>query len=117
MTPPLFGEPKVAMCPSCEVPLVATFAFDGKEFICLRCGALYEWLEPTPADSTPELLAQMHELEEEWVPIGSALLSGGVMRVGCETCSREHQPHILHATPEEIAAHEAATERVKALSA
>jgi hypothetical protein len=45
-----------AGCPrGCDTPLVMTMAFRGKEFYCLDCGRLYEFLEPRRLDTTPEV--------------------------------------------------------------
>jgi hypothetical protein len=106
---------KVAMCRDCNEPLVSTFSFSHKEFICVKCGRLFEWLEPMATERTDELDARLAELEAEWRPIGDALLSGGVMLSDCATCTRMREPHLTHATDEERAAHEAALEHVKQL--
>lgn len=47
------------MCPDCHVPLVMTFLVPKQEFYCLDCGAWSAFLDPEPADETPELLADM----------------------------------------------------------
>lgn len=104
------------MC-RCGEPLVSTFAFSKKEFICVRCGSLYELLQPQGADETPELLARMEELRAEWEPIGAALLGGGLMLTSCAECSRTGEPHLDHATAAEVAAHEAALARVREIQA
>jgi hypothetical protein len=71
----------VAMCPRCDdEPLVMTFAFSGHEFICLRCGGLYGFLDPRSGEETPERLEKMEARKAEWLPIGRDLLSGGGIR-------------------------------------
>lgn len=108
---------KIAMCPTCKVPLVCTILFSGAEFYCLDCGRTFGWFDPTPTDITPELFAECGRRVEEWEPYAKALLTGGVMKRGCEKCSHG-QSHIDHATPEELEAHAKALvwlkERVKA---
>ena len=59
-------EPPIATCPSCSEPLIGTFKFPGKEFICVACRRLWGFVEPTPAESTPELLARLKELKTQW---------------------------------------------------
>lgn len=107
----------IATCPHCGVdePLVMTFAFSGAEFICLGCGGTFGFLDPVGAVETPELLARMEERKAEWQPIGEALLSGGGMKMDCATCRTGHEPHIAHATKVDLAAHEEALAKVKAL--
>ena len=104
----------VALCPSCKDVLVATLAWRGKEFVCLSCGSLWEYLEPVAGDETPERLARMEEAKAEWIQLSDGLISGGAMlefcRIAGGACSRE--PHIAHATPDEFAAHEAAQARI-----
>ena len=61
------GKPApMATCPSCKEPLVMTFKFPGKEFICVKCRKLWGFLDPTPAEATPELIARHDELEVRW---------------------------------------------------
>ena len=52
------GEgPRVAMCPACpDEVLVATFRWPGAEFYCLACDGRYDFVDPRPAEETPELL-------------------------------------------------------------
>lgn len=53
------GPPKVAMCPACpDEVLVSTFRWSGAEFYCLTCRGHFGWLDPRPADDTPELTAR-----------------------------------------------------------
>ena len=59
-------EPPIATCPSCSEPLIGTFKFPGKEFICVVCRRLWGFVEPTPAETTPELLARLEELRKQW---------------------------------------------------
>ncbi len=107
---------KVAMCRSCESePLVSTFDFYKKEFICLGCGGLYEWLQPRGADETPELLALMEAREAEWETISRGFLPIGAQLEDCAACRTSGDySHLDHATDEERAEHENASERIKA---
>lgn len=99
---------RVAMCRECDEPLVCTFAFTAKEFVCVKCGRLYDWLEPDAADETPELLARVAEVKAEWQPIGEALIGNGVKLRDCEMCSNGGGQHRDHATTEELVAHDEA---------
>lgn len=101
----------VAMCRDCkDEPLVCTFAFYKKEFICLGCGTLYEWLEPKGAPDTKELTAKAKAREEEWEEnAGKHLLTVGAKHTDCEKCKTSTDySHKDHATEEEIAADEKA---------
>lgn len=97
------GSEQIAMC-VCGAPLVSTFAFQGYEFYCLECGRQYEWLEPRAQPATPELEARHDALRAEWREHAARklLIDGGYHR-DCERCNRG-EPHIAHATAEEIAA-------------
>jgi hypothetical protein len=58
--------PPVAMCTACpNEPLVFTFERAGYEFTCLGCGGWFGFLDPRPAEATPELdaLAEVRKLE------------------------------------------------------
>lgn len=105
---------RIATCPSCGDVLVMTMAWRRKEFVCLGCGSLWEFLEPQPADETPELLALIDVRKAEWATLSDGLLAGGVMLTSCREaggrCGTE--PHYRHAPAEEIAAHEAAAARI-----
>lgn len=105
---------RVALCPKCRDVLVSTFAWCGKEFVCLSCGSLWEWLQPVAGDETPERLARIEESKAEWVQLSEGLISGGAMLGSCRdaggACARE--PHLLHASAEDLAAHEAAVARI-----
>lgn len=55
------GEgPKVAMCPTCpDEVLVSTLRWPGAEFYCLGCKGHFSFVDPRPADPTPELDARI----------------------------------------------------------
>lgn len=57
----------VATCPVDGEPLVSTFEFPKYEFICVVCDRLYGFLQPQPAQETPELMARHDELREQYV--------------------------------------------------
>jgi hypothetical protein len=59
-------EPPIATCPSCSEPLISTLKFPGAEFICVVCRRLWGFIDPTPAESTPELLTRLEELRAQW---------------------------------------------------
>lgn len=107
---------KVAMCMDCpNEPLISTFAFYKKEFICLRCGSLYEWMQPKAADETPELLTKMKDRETEWEDnVGKFLLTIGAKHTDCELCmTGDDYSHKDHATDEEKEADIKAREWIK----
>jgi len=61
------GKPApMAICPHCREPLIGTFRFPGKEFICMGCDRLWGFVEPIPAEATPELEARYQELKAKW---------------------------------------------------
>lgn len=104
---------KIAMCHTCDEPLVGTFYFHKKEFICLNCGRLYEFFGPSSADETPELIARMEELAKEWEEdFAPYLLTPGMYHKECKLCNGR-EAHINHATEEEIVANKEARTRLK----
>jgi len=61
------GKPApMATCPSCGEPLISTLRFRGYEFICVVCRRHWGFVEPTPAEATPELDARYQELKAQW---------------------------------------------------
>lgn len=101
----------IAMCPAHpEEPLVSTFHWRGKEFVCLKCGRLYAWLDPVAKNETPKRIERMEARKAEWVEHASDLITVGSRLTSCERCSELHEDHNLHATEEEWAAHKAAQE-------
>lgn len=109
---PAKPEPPVATCPYDGDPLVMTFAFSGYEFICLRCGRLYGFLEPRAVPATPELEAKIIERRAEFEPFAKAILTPGSYHDGCELCVAGEQ-HLDHATADEVAASDAALAKVQ----
>lgn len=106
---------RLACCRGCGEPLIMTFAWSRYEFYCVNCGAHLGFLEPQAKEPTPELDARYEELKAEWEALGgSALLGGGIMRTTCKTCVDAREPHVLHATDDERAAHESAVEALAA---
>lgn len=105
---------RVATCTGCGDVLVVTFAWRGQEFVCLGCGRLHTYFGPKPADETPELLERISAREAEWSELSAGLLSGGVKVTACRDAGGRCgvEPHVRHATPEELAAHEAAVARI-----
>lgn len=93
----------IAMCPNCrDEPLVSTFFFPKKEFICLKCGKLWEFLQPVSAEETPELLELMEARKNEWADNARSLLNDHSWHAGCEKCNMgSSEYHISHATDEE----------------
>ena len=61
------GKPApMATCPRCDEPLISTIKFRGKEFICVACRRLWEFLQPKAAEVTPELQTRYDELKAQW---------------------------------------------------
>lgn len=60
------GKAPMATCPTCGEPLIGTFRFPGKEFVCMGCRRLWGFVEPTPQVSTPELEARYAELKAQF---------------------------------------------------
>jgi hypothetical protein len=56
----------MAGCHRCDEPLVLTFEFPKKEFICVECGQLYEYFGPKRLTWTPERQARHDELAERY---------------------------------------------------
>jgi hypothetical protein len=56
----------MACCTRCGEPLIGTFRFAGYEFVCICCGKLLGFVEPTPKAATPELDARQAELQRLW---------------------------------------------------
>lgn len=59
------GKPApMAMCPRCKTePLVFTFDRPRYEFHCVICGGWYGFLDPLPAEPTPEIETRLYELK------------------------------------------------------
>lgn len=61
------GEPApMATCPNCGEPLIATFRFAGYEFVCVVCKRMWGFIDPKPAEATPELEARQKELRAQF---------------------------------------------------
>lgn len=104
------------MCRSCkEEPLVLTLAFRGKEFICLGCGTLYEFFGPRGEQDTPELTEKMDLRKQQWIEITAGHIPHGSSFRDCEKCTFGEYDHLGHATPQQLADHEAALARMKAV--
>lgn len=105
---------RIALCPRCSDPLVMTFAWPGFEFVCLGCGRLTTFLGQLPAVETPELLAACDARKAEWQELSAGLIPSTVYLQHCAQsgggCYGEH--HRRHASPEELAAHDAAAARI-----
>ncbi len=102
-----------AGCHVCkDEPLVSTFAFYKKEFICLGCGRTYEFLSPISLGESDELQKISDERKKEWAEnAGGKLLIGKFCREGCDKCSMGNDEyHPNHATEEEWAEHNKAVE-------
>ena len=101
-TEPRFVPERMAVC-SCGAPLIGTFLFHYKEFICLEDGRLYEFFGPTTVDTTPELWERFVALEAEFNEIMKDAIISHSRHVDCEQCEGG-EDHIRHATPDELRA-------------
>lgn len=95
----------------CGAPLIATFHWRSKEWVCLECGRLYAFLNTPSAETTDELWARYEALLAEWKEHAPKLLTPGAKHEDCEKCwgPDADSQHIDHATAAERAAHEEAT--------
>jgi hypothetical protein len=94
-------DAKMACCPTCEAPLIFTFAFAHYEYYCLECGRKLDFLEPVARTTTPELLARHAALQKEWdTHVSGKLIDTGALRPGCVHCSCGESHH-AHATDAE----------------
>ena len=91
---------KIALC-HCGGVLIFTLYFQEKQFLCLKCGNLYQ-SPPRAQDSTPEGEAKWRALESEFMTnCGSKLIVVGLYRDGCARCLLGEETHMHHATPED----------------
>lgn len=93
---------RVAMCPDCERPLISTMIFSKAEFFCRKCKRTLGYLEPDPAEDSPELQAII-DADEKWFrPIASKCMPiGGKLRT-CDKCrTTGDYSHADHATEQE----------------
>jgi len=98
----------ISVCPYCQnEPLVGTFAFRGKEYICLGCGMTFTFFGPPSHEATKELASKRRDRDEEWDDNGAALMVDDFKRVNCDQC-RLAERHQDHATRKEWDRHNAA---------
>ena len=96
-------DSRYALCRSCDAPLISTFHWRGKEFYCLECGRLHEWLEPESAEAdTPEIKARYEALHAEWLAHAGDLITPGSWLRDCELCRCHQEYHADHATPAQV---------------
>jgi hypothetical protein len=58
--------------------------------------------------ATPELTKKLKANTRKWKTVDKYLLSGGCMLRSCDICSKVHEPHLRHCTPEEQSNHKKA---------
>ena len=102
---------RISVC-NCGAPLISTFMFSGAEFYCIECGSHFGMFGVERKQETPELKKRLKKNEAKWEKMKKGLLTGGVMFTWCDTCSKTNEPHLNHATKEEITAHEQALEKL-----
>ena len=94
---------------ACGAPLVSTFAWPQKEWVCLECGRLYKFFGGYVEEATDELYERWVALDREWGErFAPRLLTRGGLRNDCDRCGSRQGDHLSHATPEEIAADKSA---------
>jgi len=102
---------KTAMC--CGTPLISTMVFNGAEFYCRKCGSKYGMFGAfATAESTPELDVESEANQEWFYEIMSDYITPRSRRIDCEKCDKG-EDHLLHATPEQLKASDAALEKLK----
>lgn len=106
---------KIHIC-YCGEPLVFTFMFRGAEYFCVRCGSKLGVMDSLTQDKTPELSKRLTLNKAMFSRLSKGLLTGGVMFTGCNTCSKQDEAHINHATQEELTAHEKALKKLKKIT-
>lgn len=89
----------ISVC-HCGAPLVGTFVFRGKEWICMECGNLYEFFGPERKPYTDELAAKQETLRDEFAGIAKDMIVNGSRLEGCSKC-KKGEDHDVHATAEE----------------
>lgn len=89
----------ISVC-HCGAPLVGTFLFRGKEWICLECGNLYEFFGPDRKPYTDELAETQAALRDEFISIAKDMIVPDSRHEGCAKC-KKGEDHDVHATPEE----------------
>ena len=96
---------------SCGAPLIGTFHWRGKEWICLECGLLYEFFGCPSAETTDKLWERFEALRGEWDEWAQKLLTPGAKHEDCPKCwgKDADRQHIDHATAVEKADDAAAT--------
>lgn len=93
-----------ACCPNCGEPLIPTIAWRKKEFICICCGRLWEFLQPVGKHG-PEIEARYDELKAEWDEHASGIMpdESEFWRRSCDQCNgMPPGGHLTHAAKEEI---------------
>lgn len=101
----------IAMCPSCNVPLVSTMAWPRAEFYCLDCGRHLGFMSPVGAEETPELLEDMESRRVEFEENAGSKLVGDFWLEDCDECDPGRSSyHSAHATAEDWEEHEQAIE-------
>jgi hypothetical protein len=100
---------RLSVC-ACGAPLIPTFHWRGKEFVCIECGRLYEFFGPQVVKTTDARWVRYEALLAEWMEhAGPKLLTPGARHEGCEKCwGNGSENHVRHATDQEKADHGAA---------
>ena len=97
----------IRVCEGCENPLVWTFIHAGCEYYCPSCGAMGDMFMGKDIHYPRKpLIEKAKRIKAQFSRYRKHIISGGAMRDGCEKCFK-NEPHIHHATPEEMKAHQA----------
>jgi hypothetical protein len=84
-------------------------AFRKAEFYCLECGSKYGLFGGQLVSDTPDLRVRYERLQAEWEEHAEgALLIDGGWRTECDQCKPGGEYHRAHASPGELARHDAA---------
>jgi len=59
-------ERPFACCPRCGEPLVSTFEFRKKEWVCVACPAVWDWLSARAGAVSPEMQARYDEHKKRY---------------------------------------------------
>ncbi len=106
---------KISVCKNCGKPLIWTFAFAYKEYLCLNCGGREGALGTDEVEETPELKYTLKLYQKMWKLIygsGWFLPRSSYQLSGCKKCKEgnEYCNHNDHLSKKEIVKNKIATE-------
>lgn len=101
---------KINVC-SCGSPLVFTFAFAYKEYLCLECGNTYGMMGVRSVEATPELKHKKKLYEKLWniiYGVGGFFPRSPYTKIKCKKCTADN--HFNHVSKTEILKNKIATD-------